>query len=194
MICFRNRLMRLPICCLVFAVACLICFPGYAQDSLTVDGKTVKLIGSGNRSFLFIDIYKLSAYSESGNCSPTPIVYNNEVKSMRLKMLRDIPIDRLTSNLRSTFEANIPEKGDQTVLRNKIDNFLSRFKNDLKSGANVEINYAPGKGTTIIENGKQLGASVPGKDFAELVWRSYFGSKTCCSSLKAAIIKECNKN
>jgi hypothetical protein len=121
---------------------------------------------------------------------------------MRLKMVRDIPINRLTENLRSTFEDNLPkidEQADQKKkdelanLKLQIDDFLGRFKNDLKSGAYVEINYIPGKGTAVKENGKPLGAPVPGKAFGDLVWRSYFGSKTCCSALKSSIVEACKK-
>ena len=174
------------------AALCLLTLtlPAHA-GGVTVGGKQLKLLGSSVREFLFIDIYNLAAYSHSGDCEPGKIVYNNEPKSMRLKMVRDIPIDRLTSNLRSTFEDNFPKKGDIPGLKKKIDDLLGRFKNDLKSGASVEINYVPGQGTQVVENGKALGAPVPGRDFAELIWRSYFGGNTCCSTLKKNILKQC---
>ena len=165
-----------------------------SAGNVTVGGKQLKLLGSSVREFLFIDIYNLAAYSQSGECEPGKIVYNNEPKSMRLKMVRDIPIDRLTSNLRSTFEDNFPKKGDIPGLKKKIDDLLGRFKNDLKSGASVEINYVPGQGTQVVENGTALGAPVPGRDFAELVWRSYFGGNTCCGSLKKNIINQCKSH
>jgi hypothetical protein len=177
----------------LFAFAiCLTALSGIAYaGNPVVGGKSLRLIGSGLREFLFIDIYSLAAYSQSGDCAPGKIVYNNEPKSMRLKMARDIPAGRLTSNLRETFEDNLPKNGDVPGLKKKIDDFLGRFKNDLKEGAYVEINYVPGKGTSVKENGKAMGAPVPGRDFAELIWRSYFGGNTCCKSLKADIIKQC---
>ena len=176
------------------AALCLLsmALPGTAgAGEVVVGGKTLKMLGKSMREFLFIDIYELSAYSVSGQCEPGKIVYNNEPKSMHLKMARDIPKDRLTSNLRGTFEDNYPKKGDVEGLKKKVDEFLGRFKNDLKEGVYVEINYVPGQGTTVKENGKPLGAPVPGRDFAELVWRSYFGGNTCCGSLKRNIIKQC---
>lgn len=158
----------------------------------TVEGKELKFIGEGLREFLFIDIYKLAAYSESGACKPTDIVYKNETKMMRLKMMRDIPAGRLKSNLRSTFEDNLPKKGDIEGLKKKIDSFLSMFKQDLKSGAKVDIIYSPAQGTIIKRNGKTIGHATKGKDFSELVWRSYFGGNTCCIGLKESIIEACN--
>ena len=184
----RTAVQLIAVLCLLAAV-----IPASAGN-VTVGGKQLKLLGSSVREFLFIDIYNLAAYSVSGECEPGKIVYNNEPKSMRLKMVRDIPIDRLTSNLRSTFEDNYPKKGDIPGLKKKIDDLLGRFKNDLKSGASVEINYVPGQGTQVVENGKALGAPVPGRDFAELVWRSYFGGNTCCGSLKKNIIEQCKSH
>jgi hypothetical protein len=167
-------------------------FSATAKD-LTVNGKNLKHLGEGLREFLFIDIYKMNAYSESGACTPTEIVYKNETKMLTLTMIRSIPKDRLTSNLRSTFEDNLPKKGDIEGLKKKIDTFLSMFKKDLDAGTDVDIIYTPGKGTIIKEKGKQIGQATAGKDFAELVWRSYFGGNTCCKALKSSIIEACKK-
>lgn len=190
---FHKNLSKTLIRCAAALCLLSISVPGHAAE-VVVGGKTLKLLGSSMREFLFIDIYELGAYSESGECEPGKIVYNNEAKSMHLKMARDIPKDRLTENLRGTFEANLPQKGDVAGLQKKIDDFLSRFKNDLKAGVYVEINYAPGQGTVVKENGKALGAPMPGRDFAELIWRSYFGGNTCCGTLKKNIIAQCKKH
>ncbi len=187
---FHKNLSKTLIRCAAALCLLAVSLPSRAGD-VVVGGKTLKLLGTSLREFLFIDIYELSAYSQSGQCDPGKIVYNNEPKSMRLKMARDIPKDRLTENLRGTFEDNFPKKGDLAGLQKKIDDFLGRFKSDLKEGNYVEINYVPGQGTTVKQNGKPLGAPVPGRDFAELIWRSYFGGNTCCGTLKKNIIKQC---
>jgi hypothetical protein len=163
------------------------------EKSLVVNGKPLKLLGTGLREFLFIDIYSLSAFSESGACKPTDIVYKSETKALRLTMLRNIPVDRLTSNLKSTFEDNMPKKGDIEALQKKIESFLSYFKKDLTKGTEVEITYVPGQGTIARRNGRAMGPAIRGSDFAQLVWRSYFGGNTCCSSLKSEIISACKK-
>jgi hypothetical protein len=177
---------------MAFCLILSFCLAGQAADnSITVAGKPLKILGTALREFIFIDIYELTAYSESGACTPTKIVYTNEPKALRLKMLKNIPIGRLTSNLRSTFEKNMPEKGDKAALQKKIDTFLSYFKKDLPKGTKVDITYAPGQGTIAKTNGKPVGPATKGKDFADLVWRSYFGGKTCCPGLKKDILKAC---
>jgi hypothetical protein len=190
---FQMKFPKVILSCAVFCCLTAPAFSAHAED-ITVGGKTLKMLGSGLREFLFIDIYTLSAFSESGDCTPGKIVYSSEVKSMHLKMMRDIPAERLKENLKGTFENNMPEKGDIEGLKKKIDDFLGRFKNDFKTGANVEINYIPGQGTTVKENGKSIGAVVQGRDFAELVWRSYFGANSAAPGLKSDILEQCKNN
>jgi hypothetical protein len=105
-------------------------------------------------------------------------------------MMRDIPRDRLVSNFRKSLEKNLPDK-NAAELQGKIDTFLGYIRSDLAEGSVAEIFYAPSKGTLIKHQGRLLGAPVPGKDFADLVWRAYFGPKTCCSGLKEDIIEAC---
>ena len=85
---------------ITLALACSLSLPAYSQSpkpTVEAAGKTLKLLGRGLREFLFIDIYTLDAYSESGACAPGKIVYNTEVKLMRLTLIRKIPVKRLQS-------------------------------------------------------------------------------------------------
>ena len=164
--------------------------PGSFPATITVDGSQLRRIGSGLREFLFLDIYVLGAYSQSGSCDPSAIVARDEARYIRMHMMRDIPRDRLVSNFRKSLEKNLPDQG-RAELQKKVDVFLGFIKSDLPEDSVAEIFYAPGKGTIIKHQGRQLGQPVTGKDFAEVVWGAYFGPKTCCSSLKEDIIDEC---
>ena len=161
------------------------------EDTISVGGKTLKLIGRGVREFLFVDIYKLAAYSESGDCKPKNIIQNDETKAIRMSMVRKIPADRMNSNLKSSLIDAMDDKNDEEMLKT-IDSFLTFFKGDLVSGTFIEIIYKPGIGTVAKQNGKKLG-TTPGKAFHQLLWKSYFGKDTCCSALKKDILEMCNK-
>ena len=164
---------------------------GDTAQTKTVAGKSLKLLGTALREFLFIDIYKLTAYSESGDCKQSSVIYNSEVKLLVLSMKKTLPKERLVSTLRETFTDNLPVGKDNAKLISKIDTFLSYFTQDIQKGSYVEILYLPGRGTMLKKNGSQLGSVTPGKDFSDLIWRSYFGPNTCCPSLKSDILKEC---
>ena len=182
---------------LAFAALTLVAAQGILADDckgdaeVSVAGKRLKPIGKGLREFLFIDIYKMGAYSLSGDCSPDAIVSKDEVKAIRLSMVRKIPAKRMNDNLRGSLEKNLPAGGAEG-LRAKIDSFLAQFKGDLESGTFVEIQYIPGTGTVTFRDGKKLG-TTPGKDFAELLWKAYFGPDTCCPKLKDQILSCCKK-
>ncbi|MBN2718135.1 MAG: chalcone isomerase family protein [Deltaproteobacteria bacterium] len=169
--------------------------PGAANSAMpktkNVAGKELKLLGTALREFLFIDIYKLSAYSESGDCKQSAVIYNSETKLLLLSMKKTLPKDRLVSTLRETFTNNLPEGKDNTELIKKIDIFLSYFTKDIKKDSYFEIIFIPGRGTMLKQNGGQLGQITKGKGFADLVWRSYFGPNTCCPGLKSDILSEC---
>ena len=164
---------------------------GEMPKTKNVAGKSLKLLGTALREFLFIDIYKLSAYSESGDCKQSAVIYNSEIKMLVLSMKKTLPKDRLVSTLRETFMDNLPAGKDNAELKNKIDVFLSYFTQDIKKGSYIEIIYLPGRGTMVKQNGNQLGNITKGKSFADLVWRSYFGPNTCCPGLKSDILSEC---
>lgn len=167
-----------------------VAFDSSFPPTITVDGKSLKKIGSGLREFLFFDIYKLAAYSQSGSCDANTIVSKDEAKYLRLDMLREIPKARMVSTLRESLEDNLPANASPE-LKAQVEAFLGSFKGDVPEGARVEISYVPGKGTTLKQSGHQLGGVTTGKAFADTLWRAYFGRKTCCSDLKEEVLEEC---
>ncbi|MBN2343486.1 MAG: chalcone isomerase family protein [Deltaproteobacteria bacterium] len=164
---------------------------GAVSKNKAVAGKSLKLLGTAIREFLFVDIYSLSAYSESGECSMRSVIYKSEVKALILSMKRTIPKKRLIDNLKDTFTKNLPQGKDTTELQKKINVFLSYFTKDLNKGSYVEIIYIPGQGTLLKQNGARMGQITKGKGFADLIWRSYFGPNTCCPGLKSDILEQC---
>ena len=98
--------------------------------------------------------------------------------------------ERMRSTLRETLVDNLPKDKDNSTLMEKIDSFLARMDRDLKEGNYVELVFIPGQGTLVKRDGKKLGVTT-GKGFADLLWKSYFGGNTCCSSLKSDILKAC---
>ncbi len=158
--------------------------------SVTVEGKQVHRIGSGLREFLWLDIYVMGAYSSSGSCNPRSMVSTDESRYLRLYMEREIPKSRMVSNLKGSLEDNLPANAS-AQLKAKVQTFVGYIKSDFKEGSMVEIYYVPGKGTGLKKDGRRLGPNIPGKDFADTVWRAYFGRNTCCSGLKRQIIESC---
>lgn len=188
-----SKLYRVITAVIVFLV-CSISLTGYSaapEKAVVVNGKTLKHLGSTLREYLFFDIYQLDAYSESGTCSPSEMVYTPETKMIRLTMSRHIPVNNLKWEVKKAFKRNLREDRNNRALQKKISTFLAYFKSDLDKGAAVDIIYIPGTGSIVLQNGKALGPPIPGRDFPELTWRSYFGGKTCDTRGRRAIIEQC---
>ncbi len=162
---------------------------GY-PETVEVGGKRLKLLGAGLREKWFFDVYTMAAYSESGFCRPEVIISGEEIKSLRLVLLRDVSAEQLSGALADALARNTAP-GASAELRGKIRVFLSSFRQDLAKGERMEMTYLPEVGVVITQNGEQQGAVTPGKDFADILWSCYFGPRTCCRGLKKQILSVC---
>jgi hypothetical protein len=162
-------------------------------DTMSQAGKALKLIGAGVRKkFGLAKVYAMGAYSESGACDPGAIVRNDEVKAMRLDFLRNVDADTMAKTFGESFEEHMP-KDASPELKAQRQQFLSYFKEKLTEGTVLEFVYVPGTGTSLTQNGRSLGAPLPGLAFMNVLWDIYFGKDTCCSGLKEGILKRCGK-
>lgn len=162
------------------------------EDTATVEGKTLKLVGAGLREKWFFDVYTMGVYTESGTCDPVKLIKADEVKYLRLNMHRDVSAEKMSSTIGESFEEHMP-KNASSELKQQRKTFESYFKNECKEGNVIEFIYVPGKGTIMKQNGKTMGPVLAGKAFQEVLWDIYFGKDTCCDDLVEDIIESCKK-
>ncbi|MCP4679549.1 MAG: hypothetical protein GY854_29475 [Deltaproteobacteria bacterium] len=159
-------------------------------DTVSVAGKTLKLVGAGLREKWVFDVYTMAAYSERGSCGAGAQIKKDEVKYLRLDMLRTVDAEKMASTLKEAFDNNTPANASQ-VLKDMVNTFTGYFKKACTKGTKLEFTYVPGKGTSLKQNGKSLGPNIKGKDFADVLWGCYFSKKTCCPDLKKQILSHC---
>ncbi|NMB75309.1 MAG: hypothetical protein GYA21_09280 [Myxococcales bacterium] len=158
--------------------------------TVTIDGKTMKLVGAGKRKKWFVGVYTMGAYSESGKCDPKALVAADEPKYLKLKMLRDVSAEKMANTISESFKEHMP-KNPSAELKKQSDVFMNYFKDECKEGTVLEFFYLPGTGTSLKQNGKELGPVLAGAEFARVLWDIYFGEDTCCSGLKEQIFECC---
>jgi len=158
--------------------------------TVTIEGKTLKLIGAGLREKYWFDVYSMGAYTESGNCSPSSIINADEVKYIRLDMLRDVDAEKMTSSIDESFGENMP-KNASAELKKQRKTFAGYFKTECKEKTVIEFTYLPGTGIIIKQNGKKLGPPLGGVEFMRVFWSIYFSKKTCCDDLQEQVLKHC---
>jgi hypothetical protein len=157
---------------------------------VSVGGKQLKLVGAGLREKWFFDVYTMGVYSESGGCGAAAQINADEVKYLRIDMLRDVEAAKMASTLKEAFDNNTPA-GAPAKLKQQVRKFLGYFKTECTAGTKLEFTYIPGTGTTLKQNGKRLGPPLDGKAFADVLWSCYFSTKTCCPDLKQQILSHC---
>jgi hypothetical protein len=160
--------------------------------TVSVEGRTLKLVGAGLRKKWGFPVYAMGVYTESGACDPALVVDQDEVKYLKLDFLRDVTAEKMSSTIGESFDKHLAG-GASEELKNQKALFLNSLKDDLNEGTVLEFVYVPGKGTTVRQNGRQIGTTYSGKGFAHVLWDIYFGPRTCCEGLKDDVFSSCGK-
>jgi hypothetical protein len=161
-------------------------------DTVTVEGKALKRVGAGLREKWMFNVYAMGAYSESGSCDTSAIIGKDEVKHLRLEMLRNVSGEKMGNTIGGSFREHMPANASDQ-LKAQSETFQGYFKDECSKGSVLEFTYVPGTGTLLRQNGKSLGAPIPGSEFARILWDIYFGGNTCCKDLKKQILSGCGQ-
>lgn len=160
--------------------------------TMTVEGKTLKLVGAGVRKKWGFSVYAMGVYTESGACDPAKVVDTDELKLLKLDFLRDVSAEKFRTTIDESFDKHMPA-GASDELKNQRATFVSTLQEDLAEGTTIELIYVPGKGTIAKIKGKQIGGVYGGRGFQRVLWDIYFGPKTCCEGLKEGVFESCGK-
>ena len=152
-------------------------------DAVTVQGKELKLNGAGIRKKFIIKVYVGALYLEAPSADPAAIVTADQLKSVHMHFLRDVPKDKIMEAFREGFEKNSPEQA--AALAPRLTK-LSQALGDLKEGAVMSVTYAPGAGTTVVEGAHS--ATIEGKDFADALFRNWLGAHPADDDLKTKML------
>ena len=158
--------------------------------SLSVEGRSLKLVGAGVRKKWGFSVYAMGAYTESGSCDPQHIIAADEAKLLKLDFLRDVSAEKFRSTMDKSFDDHMPADASQE-LKDQRAKFVQSLTEDLAENTSVEILYIPGRGTSVKVNDRQIGGVHGGRAFQRLLWDIYFGPKTCCEGLKEGILETC---
>jgi hypothetical protein len=153
-------------------------------ETLSVDGKTLRLNGAGLRKKFVVKVYVGALYLESQSTSPAEILKSDQARVVRMTFLRGVDKGKILGAYEEGFEKN--SKDQLPALRPGLDK-LKAALGDVKSGQVMTVRYAPGKGVTVEQEG---GASVlvEGKQFADALFRNWLGAAPADGDLKSAML------
>ena len=153
-------------------------------DRVTVEGKQLALNGAGLRSKMMIKVYVAGLYAEKPTRDAGQLIGSDQVKQVRMVMLRDLGRGKIVEAVESGFEKN--NKAQMPALKQRLAGFVKQIP-DLKEGQQLVITYVPGKGTVLNANGVDK-MTVPGKDFADALFGVWLGKSPVDQTLKKGML------
>jgi hypothetical protein len=153
-------------------------------DTVTVEGKTLKLNGAGLRKKMVFKVYVAGLYLETASKDPAALISSDQIKSMRLSILRTLKGSQITEAIVEGFEKN--SKAQMGALKARLEKFNAMFP-DVAEGDQIEMTYVPGKGTVVTAKGAEKGI-IEGKDFADALFSVWLGSNPVQEDLKKALL------
>jgi hypothetical protein len=164
------------------------------DETISVAGKTLHLIGVGMReaTFLKIDVYTFGAHAVTRTCDLARMRDADEVKHLQMDFIRDVSADKMHANMKDNFATQTP-KDASASLKARVRTFLGTFDKDIIEGTSVQVDYIPSEGTRVKIGGRQVGAPIPGADFMRVVWAIWFGRETCCPGLVEGVQESCRR-
>jgi hypothetical protein len=153
-------------------------------DTVTTEGKTLKLNGAGLRKKAIFKVYVAALYVESPSKDAGAVLSSNELKSMRLHILRSLKGSQVSDAIQEGFERNSKEQ--MPKLKARLDK-LATLIPDVKEGDEIALTWVPDKGTVVAVRGTDRGA-IEGRDFADALFAVWLGPDPVQVDLKKALV------
>jgi hypothetical protein len=155
-------------------------------DTLRVQGADLKLNGAGlRRATIFkVKVYVGALYVAQPSKDPAAIVAADAPKAVRMRFVRDVGKSDVLKAFREGFENNSP--ADAKALEPSLEKLATVVPGEMKSGMELLIAYVPEKGTVV--TGPEGTVTIPGKPFADALFRNWLGDKVADGDLKKALL------
>ncbi len=150
----------------------------------TLEGKTLRLNGMGLRTKVIFKVYVAGLYLENPSKDAGSVVSSDQVKSMRLAILRSLKGSQVTEAIEEGFEKN--SKPQMAALKPRLAKLGTLIPN-VEKGDDVLLTYVPGKGTVVTVKGAEKGV-IEGKDFADALLSVWLGSNPVQEDLKKELL------
>jgi hypothetical protein len=154
------------------------------EQTVAVNGQTLKLNGAGLRKKLFVKVYVGSLYAVKRLSSPSEVFQDPGDKLIRMKFVHSkVGKEKIVEAFAEGFANNAPE----VAASGEGKNFLAFFTDDFVKGDTVDLLLGADGMVTARQNGKVMGAMKSGK-LAHGILAIYFGEKPADEGLKRGML------
>ena len=156
------------------------------DEKVSVGKSQLVLNGAGVRSKFIVDVYVGALYLPAKNSDEAAVIKADTPNRIAMHFLYSkVKRADAVEAWNEGFAANLTAD-ELSSMKVQIDAFNAMFP-DLRKGDSVYIDYQPGKGTSVIINGKHKG-SVKGAAFNRAVQSIWLGKKPVTKDLKKAML------
>jgi hypothetical protein len=153
-------------------------------DTITVEGKALKLNGAGLRKKAIFKVYVGGLYVETPSKDAATLTSSDQVKRMQLSVLRSLSSQQVNEAIEEGFEKN--SKSQMAALKPRLAKLATMIPN-VEKGDEILLTYVPGKGTVVSAKGAEKGV-IEGKDFADALFAVWLGPNPVQEDLKKALL------
>lgn len=153
-------------------------------DTASLGGQTLTLNGIGLREKYYLDIYVAGLYVPAPSKDANTLINAETPKRIVMQFVySELPRERMIAS----FEEDFGKMTGVEPYRDAINQLESWLPASLKKGDQLSFDYEPGKGTSLLHNGRTLG-TIPGSGFMKLIYTIYLGPNPPTAALKAALL------
>lgn len=153
-------------------------------DTASVGGTTLLRNGIGARTAMFMRFYLAALYVEKAGHDAAGLIAPDRPREARLAILKDVSKERFVDAAKAGFEKNTPSPSPE--LQARMDTFLALIP-PLKPGDTLTFTYVPGTGTRI-HGSAVKSTTIPGKDFADALFKIWLGASPADADLKSGLL------
>jgi len=153
-------------------------------DTVSVEGKTLKLNGAGLRTKMVFKVYVAGLYLETPSKDAATVISSDQVRRMHLSILRSLDRSKITEAISEGFEKN--SKAQLPALKARLDRLNSMIPN-VEKGDQILLTYVPGRGTVVSAKNVEKGV-IEGKDFADALFSVWLGANPVQPDLKKGLL------
>ncbi|KQV90064.1 lipoprotein transmembrane [Massilia sp. Root351] len=181
------------------AVLALAALPAFAADvagvkfdeTIAVNGATLKLNGAGLRTKVIFKVYALGLYLPEKKSTVAEILAAEGPRRVKIVVLRELTSDEFGKAFMSGLNDNTDaaERAKLVPQTKQFGEMFAMFP-ALKKGDVLTVDWIPGTGSQVMLNGKNVGGTLPDVAFYNAILRIWLGDKPVDSSLKPQLLGE----
>ncbi len=138
-----------------------------------VGGKSLALNGVALRKKSIVKVYVAGLYLPAKSSDANAVLAADEPRKLVMQFVRDVDAGKMCDAWDQSLKDNTPTASDE--LKGQFKE-LCAWMADLKKGDQMSFAYDPATGTAVEVQG-QVKGTMPGKAFADALFKSWIGPK-----------------